>query len=240
MSWTTPVAPVAATLITASWGTTSVVNNLLALRATPDKLCGAYKQAQQTVSSTTAALTLTSEDYDTATMHDNSTNPARITIPSGGDGRYIVHGWSYIHTTITASQWWLHLQKNAVTIRSDTGTAGVRMGKVSALGLSLVAGEACAEAIAAVTGLDAEIKLPNDILLRGRKAAGILAEAREGRVVLGIGINVNLEPSELPTGVEPPATSLRVETGGQVDRAELLVELLERLERRYDAWVRGT
>lgn len=103
--------------------------------------------------------------------------------------------------------------------------------------LSLVAGEACAEAIAAVTELEPEIKLPNDILIGGRKAAGILAEAREGRVVLGLGINVNVPTEELPTEVDRPATSLLVETGSEVDRAELLVELLVALERRYDEWV---
>lgn len=105
--------------------------------------------------------------------------------------------------------------------------------------LSLVAGEACAEAIAAVTGLEPEIKLPNDILLRGRKTAGILAEARDGRVVLGVGINVNVPADELPANVDRPATSLLAESGAEVERAELLVELLAALERRYDAWVVG-
>jgi BirA family biotin operon repressor/biotin-[acetyl-CoA-carboxylase] ligase len=103
--------------------------------------------------------------------------------------------------------------------------------------LSLVAGEATAEAIATVTGLRPEIKLPNDILLEGRKAAGILAEAREGRVALGIGINVNIARDELPTEVDRPATSLLVEAGHEIDRAELLVELLAHLEWRYDDWV---
>ncbi|TMK77084.1 MAG: biotin--[acetyl-CoA-carboxylase] ligase [Actinobacteria bacterium] len=103
--------------------------------------------------------------------------------------------------------------------------------------LSLIAGEACAEAIAAVTGLEPEIKLPNDLLLGGRKAAGILAESRDGRVVLGTGINVNITEEELPKEVDRPATSLLVESGEPVDRVELLVELLERLEHRYDDWV---
>jgi BirA family transcriptional regulator, biotin operon repressor / biotin---[acetyl-CoA-carboxylase] ligase len=103
--------------------------------------------------------------------------------------------------------------------------------------LSLVAGAACAEAIAAVTGLEPEIKLPNDILLRSRKTAGILAEARDGRVILGIGINVNVPEDELPVEIDRPATSLLVETGAEVDRVELLVELLAALERRYDEWV---
>ena len=102
--------------------------------------------------------------------------------------------------------------------------------------LSLVAGEAAAEAISTVTALGPEIKLPNDILLGGRKVAGILAEARDGRVVLGIGINVNLTEDKLPTDVDLPATSLRVELGREVDRAELLTELLAVLERRYDVW----
>ena len=69
--------------------------------------------------------------------------------------------------------------------------------------------------------------------------AGILAEAREERVVLGIGVNVNVPAEELPQEVDRPATSLLVETGRELDRAELLAELLERLERRYDAWVSG-
>jgi len=106
--------------------------------------------------------------------------------------------------------------------------------------LTLLAGQAAAEAVAQVTGLSPEIKLPNDILVAGKKTAGILAEARDGRVVLGIGINVNVSAADLPQGIDPPATSLLLETGGEVDRAELLVELLERLERAYDRWIAAT
>jgi BirA family biotin operon repressor/biotin-[acetyl-CoA-carboxylase] ligase len=105
--------------------------------------------------------------------------------------------------------------------------------------LSLVAGKACAAAIAAVAGVTPEVKPPNDILVSGRKVAGILAEAREGRVALGIGVNVNVPQDDLPTEVDRPATSLLVETGREVDRAELLAELLDRLELAYDAWVRS-
>jgi BirA family biotin operon repressor/biotin-[acetyl-CoA-carboxylase] ligase len=102
--------------------------------------------------------------------------------------------------------------------------------------LSLVAGEACAEAIATLTGLEPEIKLPNDVLIRGAKTAGILAEAREGRVILGVGINVNVTREDLPAGLDTPPTSLLAETGRELSRAELLVELLAVLERRYDDW----
>lgn len=103
--------------------------------------------------------------------------------------------------------------------------------------LSVVAGLAVADAVAAVTGIHPEVRFPNDLLLDGRKVAGILAEARDERVVLGIGINANIAEGDLPRDVDTPATSLLIESGGRVDRGLLLVELLERLEARYDAWV---
>ncbi|HSS81955.1 MAG TPA: biotin--[acetyl-CoA-carboxylase] ligase [Gaiellaceae bacterium] len=103
--------------------------------------------------------------------------------------------------------------------------------------LTGVAALACLEAIAALTGLEPVLKFPNDVLVDERKVAGVLAEAREERVVLGIGVNVNVTAEELPQEVDRPATSLLVETGREVDRAELLADLLERLERRYDAWL---
>ncbi len=106
--------------------------------------------------------------------------------------------------------------------------------------LTLVAGRAGAGAIAQVTALAPEIKLPNDILVEGGKTAGILAEARDGRVVLGIGVNVNVSELDLPHGTDPRATSLLLETGSEVDRVELLVVLLDRLERAYDDWVATT
>ena len=103
--------------------------------------------------------------------------------------------------------------------------------------LTGVASRACADAIAGLTGLEPELKFPNDVLVGGRKVAGILAEAREERVVLGIGVNVNVAADELPQEVDRAATSLLVETGRELDRAELLAELLKQLERRYDAWL---
>ena len=85
--------------------------------------------------------------------------------------------------------------------------------------LTLVA----ARAVAAAIGPEAHIKDPNDVLVDGRKVAGILAEASE-RVVLGIGINVG--------GTSWPGAGW-VER----DRLELLVDVLERLERGYDDWL---
>ena len=102
--------------------------------------------------------------------------------------------------------------------------------------LSIVAGHSCAEAIREVTGLMPDIKLPNDLLVGGRKLAGILAEARDDRVVLGIGINVNTAPDELPRDVDHEPTSLLAELGAPVARAPLLAAILLELERRYDLW----
>jgi BirA family transcriptional regulator, biotin operon repressor / biotin---[acetyl-CoA-carboxylase] ligase len=106
--------------------------------------------------------------------------------------------------------------------------------------LSLVAGGAVAEAIADVTGVDPAIKFPNDVLVGGRKVAGILAESSEGRVVLGVGVNANQTTDELPGDAQTQPTSLRVELGEPVDRATLLAAILLRLERAYDRWVTGT
>ena len=106
--------------------------------------------------------------------------------------------------------------------------------------LSLVAGGAVAQAIAEVTGLEPAIKFPNDILVRSRKVAGILAESSEGRVVLGIGVNVNQTLEQLPAGAQTEPTSLRLEVGAPVSRARLLAAILLQLERAYDAWVTGT
>ena len=104
--------------------------------------------------------------------------------------------------------------------------------------LSLVAGDAVAAALRAETGLPAELSHPNDVLIAGRKVAGILAEASVGRVVLGIGVNVNQTDDELPAETPKPPTSLRIETGREWPRAPLLAAILLEFERRYDDWQR--
>jgi BirA family biotin operon repressor/biotin-[acetyl-CoA-carboxylase] ligase len=100
--------------------------------------------------------------------------------------------------------------------------------------LSLVAGEA----VAAALPVDARLSPPNDVMVDGRKVAGILPEASTGRVRLGIGINVNQTAEELPAETVKPATSLRAETGKAWDRGILLAAILLELETRYDAWQR--
>ena len=105
--------------------------------------------------------------------------------------------------------------------------------------LALVGGVAAADAIEAATDLSAQVKWPNDVMLDRRKVAGVLAEARDASVVLGIGINVNQTRSELPLDAPTEPGSLRTVTGSTYDVAELLGSLLLRLERLYDAWREG-
>ncbi|HUP32295.1 MAG TPA: biotin--[acetyl-CoA-carboxylase] ligase [Gaiellaceae bacterium] len=105
--------------------------------------------------------------------------------------------------------------------------------------LTLVGGLAAAIAIERATGLAAQLKWPNDVMLDRRKVAGGLAELKDGAVVLGIGVNVNQRPGDLPDGTKAPAGSLRSVTGREHDRAALLVDLLLELERRYEAWREG-
>jgi BirA family biotin operon repressor/biotin-[acetyl-CoA-carboxylase] ligase len=101
--------------------------------------------------------------------------------------------------------------------------------------LALVAGVAVADALERLTGLAVQIKWPNDVMLRRAKVAGILAEARDGAVVLGIGVNLNQTRSNLPER----AGSLRTETGLSWDRDEVLDAVLADLTQRYEQWRAG-
>ncbi|HEU0245929.1 MAG TPA: biotin--[acetyl-CoA-carboxylase] ligase [Gaiellaceae bacterium] len=105
--------------------------------------------------------------------------------------------------------------------------------------LSLAAALAAAEAVEGATGLTAELKWPNDVMLNRRKVAGILCELSERTVVVGIGMNVNQTRDELPLDVPTEPGSLRSLTGSAHDRAALLGSLLHRLERIYDGWRHG-
>jgi BirA family transcriptional regulator, biotin operon repressor / biotin---[acetyl-CoA-carboxylase] ligase len=101
--------------------------------------------------------------------------------------------------------------------------------------LALVAGVAVADALERLTGLSVQLKWPNDVMLRRSKVAGILAEAGDGAVVLGIGVNLNQSRARLPER----AGSLRTETGQEWDRDEVLDAVLADLGRRYDQWRDG-
>jgi BirA family transcriptional regulator, biotin operon repressor / biotin---[acetyl-CoA-carboxylase] ligase len=95
-----------------------------------------------------------------------------------------------------------------------------------------------AEAVCTVCDPRAMVRWPNDVMIEGQKVAGVLPELCDSKLVVGFGVNVNQTPSGLPEQARVPATSLRIERGGEVDRVELLVDLLVELERRYDAFER--
>ena len=107
-------------------------------------------------------------------------------------------------------------------------------------GLSLVAALSVVEAVVDLTELQsASIKWPNDVLVAEKKVAGILIEQVPGnahRLVFGIGINVN---NQLDQARLPFATSLATEIGRSIDRTELLLKTLRRLERNSKEWITG-
>jgi BirA family biotin operon repressor/biotin-[acetyl-CoA-carboxylase] ligase len=104
--------------------------------------------------------------------------------------------------------------------------------------ITIAAVTALARAIQKQAHLTPEIKWPNDILLRGRKAAGILTEMtaeldKIKHVIIGIGLNVNLGASDFPPEMRHLATSLRLETGQEISRPELAANILRELDHDY-------
>jgi BirA family biotin operon repressor/biotin-[acetyl-CoA-carboxylase] ligase len=108
--------------------------------------------------------------------------------------------------------------------------------------LTLAVAVAVVGAISAQTALSPKIKWPNDILIRGKKVAGILTEAEAeaeqiAHVVVGVGINVNHTAAELGRPLEALATSLRLEVGRLVERSALAAQLFVELENWYE-WLK--
>jgi BirA family biotin operon repressor/biotin-[acetyl-CoA-carboxylase] ligase len=104
--------------------------------------------------------------------------------------------------------------------------------------LTAASANALVRAIQSTTGITPEIKWPNDLLIKGKKIAGILtemsAELEHVRsVVLGIGIDVNQTASEFPADIRNIATSLKLATGKSVSRADLAEAVLHELDREY-------
>jgi len=103
--------------------------------------------------------------------------------------------------------------------------------------LSLTAGVAVAEALASAAGLAPRLKWPNDVLVDGRKLAGILLESRlssapaASACVVALGIGINVAQRAFPPELAEHATSVRLAGGGDLDRDVLLVALLEALDR---------
>jgi BirA family biotin operon repressor/biotin-[acetyl-CoA-carboxylase] ligase len=100
--------------------------------------------------------------------------------------------------------------------------------------LPLATGLAAADAIRAASGLAVDLRWPNDLLFGQRKAGGILVESKTvgGKVALAVvGIGINVHQRGFAAGLPTPATSLDLEAGRYIHRLDLLVSLLESLER---------
>jgi len=110
--------------------------------------------------------------------------------------------------------------------------------------ITLTGAVAVATAVREHLGVPAGIKWPNDILVDGRKVAGLLTEMsaepdRIRHIVLGIGVNVNMDMRELPPDVRRTATTLAAATGGCVDRTSFAKALLASLDRWYQCFLKN-
>jgi BirA family transcriptional regulator, biotin operon repressor / biotin---[acetyl-CoA-carboxylase] ligase len=104
--------------------------------------------------------------------------------------------------------------------------------------LTVAVATALRRAIESETGLKPEIKWPNDILIRGKKVAGILTELnaeldKVRYIILGIGVDVNMSAADYPSELRKLATSLKIELGNPVSRSELAATVLRELDNDY-------
>jgi len=116
------------------------------------------------------------------------------------------------------------------------------MAPAEALWLSLIAGVAVQDAVRETTGLAADIRWPNDLLINDKKFAGILTEmssesSKVHHAVIGIGVNVNQQ--NFPDDLDTTATSLRLEAGREFARVEVAAALIRALDREYRALLRA-
>lgn len=108
--------------------------------------------------------------------------------------------------------------------------------------LTLIAAVAVVQAIQAMTSLTPQIKWPNDILINGKKVTGILTELlaeadKINAIIIGIGINVNQQMEDYPEELRAIATSLFIETGEKLQRAQLIRTLLLKIEQLYNLYL---
>ncbi|PWW30333.1 BirA family biotin operon repressor/biotin-[acetyl-CoA-carboxylase] ligase [Cytobacillus oceanisediminis] len=108
--------------------------------------------------------------------------------------------------------------------------------------LTLITAVAVVQAIEELTGLTPQIKWPNDILMNGKKVTGILTELQADAdriisIIIGIGINVNQQLADYPDELKNIATSLSIEKGEKLSRADLIKILLGKLENLYKLYL---
>lgn len=165
----------------------------------------------------------------------DSTNTVALTLAAGGEP----HGTVVVAEEQTAGRgrlgraWYSEKTSGiylSVILRPPLSPAQAPL-------LTLAAGLAAHDAVAEVTGLDLDLRWPNDLLVGGKKFCGILTEMhaeadRVHYVVVGIGVNVN--HAKIPAELDPIATSLRLAGGRAYSRLEILVRLLAAFDRYYN------
>ncbi|HID65498.1 MAG TPA: biotin--[acetyl-CoA-carboxylase] ligase [Aquificaceae bacterium] len=102
----------------------------------------------------------------------------------------------------------------------------------SLIEIPLVVGYSIATSLEKLTGVSFSLKWPNDIYYRNKKLSGILCELYKNKLVVGIGINVNQE--KVPEEIKDRATTLRLITGKEWNRREVLLKILENIEKDLD------
>lgn len=180
-------------------------------------------------------------------------------------GREIRYLFSTPSTQIEAHQWAREgAQEGALVVAEEQRNGRGRMGKnwhsppksgiwmslilrpkiplSHAPQLTLLVSVAVQEALMEETALPISIKWPNDLLLNGKKVCGILTELRGEQdqihyVIVGIGMNVNMEKEDFPSQLQTIATSLSLEKGEQIHRASLLATILKKLECYYHLYL---
>lgn len=123
----------------------------------------------------------------------------------------------------------------SVILRPDTGSEQISL-------LPLIAGNAVANALNGLYGVDAHVKWPNDVLIGSKKVSGVLTEldTDEKFAVIGIGINANMERDALPAEIRDGATTLRAELGEDVPKTALTERLFSELEDMYSRFNSGS
>lgn len=132
-----------------------------------------------------------------------------------------------------------NMQKGSAIAMTIVVRPQIRPEKASML--TLIMGLAVAKACRRLLNLDTMIKWPNDIVLNGKKICGILTEMSTemnviNYLVIGAGINVNI--SHFPEEIQGVATSLKLETGKEMNRAEIIQECMSRFEEYYEKFMK--
>lgn len=101
--------------------------------------------------------------------------------------------------------------------------------------ITLLSSLACANAIRRAAGMDVSIKWPNDIMASGKKTGGILTEIKADQdsialAIIGIGINVNSRVADFPEELRETATSMKIETGREHARSDIVIRILQEFE----------